>query len=236
MKTAINPSCSTPGFLCTASMLLLLCFAISSPAFAHKVNVFAYVEGDSIHVEGFFPDGKPCVNSGLELVDSEGKVLAETVTDENGMAVLTAPSSDTDVKVILNAGMGHRAEFPIPSSQLPARNETGKTTEKPAEKEPKSQEKKPSHPAPAPVQKTETASPGAGDEKPESPESCRCDEENIRQLVEEVVSEEMAPVMVLLREQVNSGPSVAEIAGGIGYIVGLMGLWLFFISRKKNKE
>ena len=48
------------------SSLSLACLLLSlwaGPALAHKVNVFAYAEGDKVHTQSYFNDGSPAVGS-----------------------------------------------------------------------------------------------------------------------------------------------------------------------------
>ena len=54
---------------------------INISAFAHKVNVFAYVEDGKIYTESYFNDGKKCVDSKIEVFDNHGKKLLEGLTD-----------------------------------------------------------------------------------------------------------------------------------------------------------
>lgn len=42
----------------------------TSTAFAHKVNIFAYVEGDTVYTESYFPDGKKVESGLVEVYDS----------------------------------------------------------------------------------------------------------------------------------------------------------------------
>ena len=43
--------------------------------FAHKVNVFAYIEGGKIYTESYFNDGKKCIESKIEVFDNRGNKL-----------------------------------------------------------------------------------------------------------------------------------------------------------------
>ena len=46
----------------------------------------------------------------------------------------------------------------------------------------------------------------------------------------------MAPVMKLLAESREQGPSLRDILGGVGYILGLMGLAAYLHFRRKAGE
>ncbi len=65
----------TRHFLAIAALcsVLLACVFLADIAFAHKVNVFAYSEGDRIFVESFFPDGKPIAGGKITVLSPSGK-------------------------------------------------------------------------------------------------------------------------------------------------------------------
>jgi nickel transport protein len=96
---------------CLAAMIF------AGPALAHKVNIFAYVEGGKIHTESYFPDGKPVEQGGIEILDSQGQKVAEGVTDNEGKCVLPIPKKD-DLTIVINATMGHKNTFLLKKSEL----------------------------------------------------------------------------------------------------------------------
>lgn len=86
--------------------------------FAHKVNVFAYEEGGRIYTESYFNDGKKCIDSKIEVFDNQGNKLLEGLTDKEGEFSFEVPSEDRDLKIVLTASMGHRAEYSILADEL----------------------------------------------------------------------------------------------------------------------
>ena len=86
--------------------------------FAHKVNVFAYVEGEKIYTESYFNDGKKCINSKIEVFDNQGNKLLEGLTDKEGEFSFEVPSEDGNLKIVLTASMGHRAEYSISEDEI----------------------------------------------------------------------------------------------------------------------
>lgn len=86
--------------------------------FAHKVNVFAYEEGGRIYTESYFNDGKKCIDSRIEVFDNQGNKLLEGLTDKEGEFSFEVPSEDGDLKIVLTASMGHRAEYSILADEL----------------------------------------------------------------------------------------------------------------------
>ena len=55
----------------------------------------------------------------------------------------------------------------------------------------------------------------------------------IKAVIEEVLDEKLEPMQKRLAESQKRGPGITEILGGIGYIVGLMGIAIYFSNRKK---
>jgi len=86
--------------------------------FAHKVNIFAYVEGDRIYTESYFNDGKKCIDSKIEVFDNQGNKLLEGLTNQEGVFSFEIPQKDGELKIVLNASMGHRAEYTITADEL----------------------------------------------------------------------------------------------------------------------
>ena len=103
--------------------LLILFFASiliifsNLPALAHKVTIFAWVEGDSVFIESKFIGGRKAKGAQILVFDREGKQLLEGKTDNRGKFSFKIPKL-TDLRIVLNAGMGHKAEWRIPESEI----------------------------------------------------------------------------------------------------------------------
>ena len=61
-----------------------------------------------------------------------------------------------------------------------------------------------------------------------------------RQMLEETVNKalerQLAPVKEMLTELTIHRTSLTDIIGGIGYILGLFGLWAYFLSKRKKNS
>jgi nickel transport protein len=99
-------------------LLALVFVAAAVPAaLAHKVNIFAYVEGNTVYTESYFSDGKPVAGGLIEVQDRQGATLLEGETDEKGL--FSFPLSEKeDLTIILNAAMGHRNTFLLKGSEM----------------------------------------------------------------------------------------------------------------------
>lgn len=88
--------------------LILICclFFISSQVYAHKLNVFAFVEGNQVNVEGYFSDGIPARNAKITVTDKEGNLVYEGRADEKGQHQFQTPQQ-SELLIKIDAGLGH---------------------------------------------------------------------------------------------------------------------------------
>ena len=84
---------------------------------AHRVNLFAWVEGDTVLVECKYPDGTKVHEGVIRVFDSAGKELLNGKTSTKGEFSFKIPKQ-VDLKIVLEAGMGHRAEWPLSKQDL----------------------------------------------------------------------------------------------------------------------
>lgn len=197
-------------FLLLLSGILILSLA-SNHAFAHKVNMFAYVEGNKVMMEGYFADGNKPMNCEVIVTDPDKNVLVKGLTDREGKFSFDIPKV-TDLRIVLNAGMGHRAEFPMSRAELagvgPAAVSSG-----------------------AAVTASEIGKTSEADQQQvgatAASESLGASEATIRQ----VVAEANLPLMRAI-EELKEGAGFANVVGGIGFIFGIVGV-LFYIKARK---
>ncbi|MEO0226302.1 MAG: hypothetical protein ABIL05_05065 [candidate division WOR-3 bacterium] len=177
-------------------------FAIFIPALliAHKINIFATVEGNRIYTQSYASDGGKIKAGLIEVYDRAGNKLLTGQTDSLGEFSFPIPKRD-DLKIVVIGGMGHRAETTISSDDLPEI----KTLPAPREK--------------IAIIKTETAN---------------LDTLLLKRMIEDAVGNQLHPVVKMLAEQRKERVSFTEVIGGIGYILGIIGIGMFFLSRKKN--
>ncbi len=190
----------------------LVIFASASYTLAHRVVLFAYVQGDRVFTESYFNDGKRCKNSRIEVFDGFGNKLLEGKTDENGEFSFTPPKR-TELKIVLTAGMGHRDEYSIPAGELLAEGNSHKFD---------------------PGQAEEMVSQGekAGEKGIPATQLSRVEMEQIRTVVEEALDEKLKPIVRHLAKRRNEGVPFIQVMGGIGFIFGIMGIILYVRSRR----
>jgi nickel transport protein len=105
--------------------ICLLCVGIESVD-AHRVNLFAWVEGSTVYVESKFSSSRRVNKGKIIVTDPEGTQLLTGTTNENGEFSFKVPKK-TELKIVLMAGTGHRAEWTIPANEIEMPGPAGKT-------------------------------------------------------------------------------------------------------------
>ena len=201
------------------TLTLLASFLVTGNAWAHRVNVFAWAEGDTVYVESKFSGGKKIMGGDIIVSDSNDVVLLTGQTNDQGEFSFKRPQP-TELKIILQAGMGHRAEWTLPVDDGHADHSADD-----ARAEKTNAHNKPISPDdPNGHQHTKTqAAVYAGPSRSE-----------IEAIVEKALDKKMKPVLEMLAESNAKGPDIGDILGGIGYIIGLVGIGAYFHNRKKK--
>jgi nickel transport protein len=182
-------------------------------AMAHRVTVFAWVEDGMVHAESNLGGGKKAKQAAVEVYDAAGALLLTGKTDNAGNFSFLPPIQ-SDMTVVLNAGMGHRGEWrltrndftgaiPIPPAPVAKESEppASKTTDKP----------------------TGTNTSGAGPLPADV-------------AIGELIDRKLQPVLDKLTrlEQQNNTPDFQDVVSGFGYIAGIAGVAAYMNSRRKR--
>ncbi len=105
--------------MCTKTLGLFLLFLNLSAGqgLAHKVNIFAYVEGDTVYTESYFADGKKIANETIEVLDADGTVLLQGRTDAQGLFSFPLRTKEP-LTIVIDASMGHKNRFLLEQSEM----------------------------------------------------------------------------------------------------------------------
>jgi len=186
----------------------------TSAAQAHKLYVFAWTEGDTVHTESYFSKSKKVSQGTVKVYAVSGELLLEGRTDDQGAFSFTIPKK-TALRVVTEAGMGHRGEFLLPAEELPDRPPEDVKSSPPR------------------AVLSESVSPP--DHGPSASDSLQVDPGQVRKIMTEVLDDRLKPIIRdLAALKKDRGPGITEIFGGIGYIFGMMGLVIYFRYRKKR--
>ncbi len=176
----------------------------ASVVFAHKANIFAYIEGDTVYTESYFLDGTKMKGGIVEVYGGQGIKLLEGKTDEKGEFNFKPPKKD-DLEIVLIASLGHKNSYILSADELVGI---------------------------------------IASEKPQEPESIesevkgvmQVDLEEIKRIIDSSLDEKLKPIMKQLTKAQQKEVSFTEVVGGVGYIFGIVGIILYFASRKKKGE
>lgn len=198
-----------------AALAATLCFAPASQA--HKVNIFAYVEGDTVVTDSGYSRTRRVQGGTVEVHDAaSGELLLSGTTDDQGNFVFPIPEKarqeGLDLRLVLKAGVGHQAEWVVKAEELGAA----------APAEP---------PAAAPA--AETPAPAVETVAPAAPAAVAAPVAAVdNKALEDFIKRELEPMKRMLADMSQPGPSMTDILGGIGYIFGIFGVAAYFKSRK----
>lgn len=201
--------------VCFCAALVLL--SLPPAAWAHRLNVFAFVDGNEIQVESSFSRGNPARQGKVEVSDAAtNAALVTGVTGEDGVFRFPMPDGvrnrGHDLIVRVNAGEGHQGEWRIPAAELG----------------------RPSVDAVAVVRQLQ----GEAAVLPPAPQSGQSGQavsltsQELEQIVNAALEQKLAPIRQMLADQYSAGPSLRDIIGGIGWLIGLAGMAAYFKSRR----
>lgn len=185
------------------AMAATLCLAAASSA--HRVNLFAYVDGNTVVTDSGYSRSKRVHDGVIEVYDAAtGTMLLSGQTSANGKFDFEIPdqarAGKMNLLLRLKAGTGHQAEWTVKYEEYGA--------------------------AKGPFASTE---PDHGHK-----EVATSQDQVDTSEVEAIVRRELEPMKRMLADMNQSGPSVTEIVGGIGYIFGLFGVIAYMKSRKSG--
>jgi len=106
---------------------------VPSDAFGHAIGVEAKLKGDRVAIEAYYDDDTPGADAKVTVIDGDGKVVAEGMTDAKGNWSFPIPSPGK-YRVAVDAGGGHLAKttITIPPGSVttsPAPTGTASTTD-----------------------------------------------------------------------------------------------------------
>ncbi|TVS15023.1 MAG: carboxypeptidase regulatory-like domain-containing protein [Planctomycetaceae bacterium] len=194
-------------------LALMICIftSMQQTASAHKMFVFAAVQGDRIEGEVYYQGGDPAPDAKITVTGPDGTTLAQAVADQEGRFRFE-PRWKMDYRIVADAGFGHRAEYTVPADELPS--------DLPAfGADPSGIEPAPEGPEAAEVRSADPSPPAV------SPPSDAAAE--IAALSQQIsaLRRDLDRWQARLRMQ--------DVLGGIGYILGLMGLGSYLLRNKR---
>lgn len=237
-----------PNLLYLSYLLLPVCLLLPSPALqAHLLKVFASAEGDRIQGSAYFAGGAKASGAQIHVQTADGRVLARLTPDAQGAFSYQARVR-ADHVLVADSGDGHVARWTVRAEELP----DGLPGPAPGQVRPQPllPELTNRHPPPLVPELSQAHGDHAHDADPDHEHDHDHDhaamppplmseladariptDGSLVALVEEAVARQVRP----LREQLlahDERVQLRDILGGIGYILGLAGLVLWWHARR----
>ena len=193
--------------ICAGGLCLMLLLVFAGAAQAHRVNIFAWLEGETVRVECSFRRDSPVRQGTVIVFDAQtGTELLQGRTDGQGAFAFPVPAvvrQGHGLRIRILAGEGHQNEWQMDaaefSSLLPAAG-TGTTV---------------------PV-----AEDGTGGV------TATLSRKDVEAIVDAALDRHLAPVRRALAAGSEAEPGLRDIVGGLGWIMGLVGIGLYFSRRR----
>ncbi|MDQ7031164.1 MAG: hypothetical protein Q9M37_00385 [Desulfonauticus sp.] len=191
--------------------------------FAHRVNIFCWSENKDLYCEAKYPSGEKVKKGQVNIIDLvTKKVILSKTTDTKGKVHFILPNAvftqKHDLEAEILAGMGHRNTWKIPFSDLQEANTENnlKNQASPAE--------------------TTDVLPWANEATPsnEQPTKTNLSEQKLEKIIDKVMSKKLQPILEKLTLLQEDKITLQDVFAGIGYIFGLMGVAMYFMSKKQS--
>jgi nickel transport protein len=188
--------------LLVIGLLGLASVVVPSTVMAHKIKVFATVEGNIISGYAYLSGGARVKNAAVRMVAADDTLLQETVTDPDGSFQFQA-KSPVDHRIIVDAGSGHVADFTIKAAELAGLAPIGAISPATAiDNEPSSQ----------------------------SEQETTLSTATLQVVVDKAVARQLRPLREQL-DAYQAEVRWRDVLGGIGYIIGIAGVAFYFLGR-----
>ena len=196
-------------FCCAFLPTLVAGLVFAPPAAAHKVSIFAWVEGNVVYTQSKFMGNRIPKSARIEVLDAAGKRLLEGITDSDGKFSFNAPYRG-DLKIILHAGAGHQASWNLGADDFSVDSATRSASDSPL------------------------PNPDRHARKNDQPPAANAlTEKKVAEIVTGLLRKEIEPLKEMIADTMQTTPSFRDVFGGIGYIIGLVGVAAYVRSRRK---
>ena len=194
-------------------VLLAFCTTLlgtTDEANAHRVSIFAWVEGQKILGQGKFSNGNMAMRAKINVHGlKSGQLVWSGQTNDQGQFSLEIPSQAPREGLILkiDAGQGHQNSWEMTPDEFGGTQQDKQENMKDHSLD-KSSDK-------SMILDTDLS------------------HSQLAKIVRAEVAAEIAPLRKMLAEATQKEPSFTEILGGIGWLIGLAGLAAYAFGRHK---
>lgn len=197
---------------------------------AHRVMIFAWIDGDTVHTQSKFPGDRAVSAGEVTVCDMNGNPLFSGKTDEQGNFSFgldrTAGAGDVQIKLV--AGMGHQASWTLTAEEMAVTRAGAEAEAAPLPEKGKTE----AEPSMKPLQKSRQVS------APKTPmtQGPGLSEADVQRIVDAALERKLSPVMgMLVAIQEKMAVGLDDVVAGIGYILGLTGIAAYAYTRGKKE-
>ena len=206
----------------------------AASALAHRVNIFAWTEGDQVVAECGFNGGNKVKQGQVVVVDAAtGTKLVEGLTDDQGVYrfPVSAAGKAHGVRIVIKAGEGHQNDWTMDAAELAAVQPADPASAASSTASPAKTSTAVSGATPA---ATAGAQPPATQKTNKAPaqQTANISAAELQGIVNTALDVKLGPIRKELAEMRVARPGFSEIFGGIGWLVGLAGIALYFKGRR----
>ena len=226
-----------------------LCLALPGMAWAHSVYIFAWVDDGQICTESYFTQRNKVAGGEVIMADATGSPLATGITNPQGLYCFALPDKAQPLQFIILAGAGHRGTFNMRENELAAVIEAMIKLPEATTASVTASAITPQMPQQSATETSATQEP-AGTISPSpalaqtasaQPVQTTLNEAQLRAIMQDTVRQELQAQLSPLRQQLaeqqgDTIPSVREIVGGMGWLLGLGALGFWWSERKGKQQ
>ena len=211
----------------------------AASALAHRVNIFAWTEGDQVVAECGFNGGNKVKQGQVVVFDAAtGTKLVEGLTDDQGVYrfSVSAAGKAHGVRIVIKAGEGHQNEWTVDAAELASVQPAAPASAASSAASPTTS----SALAPAAVAAGTAPAANSGPQAQPNPKAEKTSPQpaanisaaELQNIVNAALDVKLGPIRRELAEMRVARPGFSEIFGGIGWLVGLAGIALYFKGRR----
>lgn len=193
----------------------MLCFATFAQA--HKVNVFAALDGNMIVGKVYFSGGGLAEDVDVEVASQDGLKLATVKTSSKGEFIFVPKMKDTQYIFTVDTGDGHAARTTVAVGSV--------TLQAGAVKPPRP-------PSLAQLKVAPGTAAQAIQQQAMAQQPIAIDPEIIAEVVSVELSKQLRPLTERI-DRYESGVRMGNVIGGIGFILGIAGVAAFLLARRQ---
>lgn len=196
-----------------AAAALIAVSAVGS-AQAHRLNVFAYPQADQVCAEAKFANGTPARGAEVNFINDAGESILKAVTSDEGKVCIALPAGfkPASLTVVVDAGAGHQNRWKISREEFSAA-EVSK------------------EPLLLTYESKKTDSVISSDPKLYTQKDL---DDAVLLAKEDQETKVIVPLRRELAQAQNPEISLRDIVGGLGWLIGLGGIFAWLSARRKK--